>query len=275
MLGLRRWFICAAILLLLVQLTGCTTGHKHRRPSAGQDYAPNFHIDVAKISDAVPKAEPKSKYGNPPSYVAVGRRYYVMKSSKGYVARGIASWYGMKFHKVRTSSGELYDVAGMTAAHCTLPLPTYARVTNLQTGKSVVVKINDRGPFACNRILDLSYVAAVKLGVTGRGTALVEVRALDPCHPMADSRQAPAPVLEHRGHPTLYLQIGAFKTRTNAENLAVKVKHHANGFPVFIKTGGDGFYRVQIGPIPDVECSDALYHRLESAGLGRPIAAVQ
>nr|VFK42184.1 MAG: rare lipoprotein A [Candidatus Kentron sp. SD]VFK48048.1 MAG: rare lipoprotein A [Candidatus Kentron sp. SD] len=130
--------------------------------------------------DAVPRVEPKSRYGNPRSYVVRGRRYYVSPSNKGYVKRGLASWYGTKFHGRRTSSGEPYDMCAMTAAHRSLPLPTYARVTNLENNRQAVVRINDRGPFYSKRIIDLSYAAARKLRVVGKGTAFVEVRAIDP-----------------------------------------------------------------------------------------------
>lgn len=258
-------------------LSGCGASHKYGA-HFGQDHAPDFHIDVSKIPDAVPKDEPYSKYGNPPSYVACGQRYYTKKSSKGYCEKGIASWYGMKFHEVRTSSGELYDVRKMTAAHCTLPLPTYALVTNLQTGKHVVVKINDRGPFVANRLIDLSYCAAVKLGVTAHGTALVEVKAIDAAHPETVLGGVPkkAPIKIYN-HPHLYLQMGAFGVRANAENLAEKVRECIS-YPVFIKAGtanGKAIYRVQIGPIPSVDDSDEVYEHLKDAGLGKPIVAVQ
>jgi rare lipoprotein A len=126
-----------------------------------------------------PRAEPRSRHGNPPFYNVFGKRYYVLSSSAAYVERGVASWYGPGFHKVRTSTGEQYDMYGMTAAHKTLPLPAYVRVTNLQNGRSVVVRVNDRGPFVGNRIIDLSYTAASRLDMLRNGTAMVEVRALD------------------------------------------------------------------------------------------------
>jgi rare lipoprotein A len=128
----------------------------------------------------VPRAEPRSRYGNPPFYDVMGKRYFVLSSSVGYLERGVASWYGPGFHKVRTSTGELYDMYAMTAAHKTLPLPAYVRVTNLQNGRSVVVRVNDRGPFVGNRIIDLSYTAASKLDMLRNGTAMVEVRTLEP-----------------------------------------------------------------------------------------------
>lgn len=148
-----------------------------------------------EIPDAVPRLEPKSKYGNMDSYVVRGRRYYTKDSSDGHVERGVASWYGPYFHRRKTSSGERYDMYAMTAAHKTLPLPTYARVTNIENGRSAVVKINDRGPFHGPRIIDLSYAAATKLGVVRKGTAMVEVRAIDPSRPDSD----PGPFLAAKG----------------------------------------------------------------------------
>ena len=131
------------------------------------------------VPDATPRVETRARNGNPPFYDVFGKRYFVLSSSAGYWERGVASWYGPGFHKVRTSTGEPYDMYAMTAAHRTLPLPAYVRVTNLENGRSVVVRINDRGPFVGNRIIDLSYTAAAKLDMLRNGTALVEVRAID------------------------------------------------------------------------------------------------
>ena len=136
--------------------------------------------DASSVPDAVPRIEPRSRSGNPPFYEVFGKRYYVLSSNIGYVERGVASWYGPGFHKVRTSTGEPYDMYAMSAAHKSLPLPAYVRVTNLQNGRSVVVRVNDRGPFVGNRIIDLSYSAAAKLDMVRNGTAFVEVRSIDP-----------------------------------------------------------------------------------------------
>lgn len=168
-----------ALLGLTLLMTGCASQHGR----SGDAIPP----DIARIPDAVPKVEPLSKSGNPDSYVVFGKRYYTEKDSRGHVERGLASWYGKPFHGRKTSSGEIYDMHAMSAAHKTLPLPTYARVTNLENGRSVVVRINDRGPFHGPRIIDLSYTAAVKLGVVKHGTAKVEVRAIDPRHRRSDA----------------------------------------------------------------------------------------
>jgi rare lipoprotein A len=164
---------------LVALLSGCAG-------SGGKD-GPGDRSGFTDAPDAVPKVEPKSKYGNPASYVVFGKRYKTKTSSAGHVERGVASWYGKKFHGRRTSSGERYDMYAMTAAHKSLPLPTYAKVTNLENGRTAVVKINDRGPFHGDRVIDLSYSAARKLGVVSKGTAVVEVRAIDPRKPDSSS----------------------------------------------------------------------------------------
>lgn len=180
--NLNTGILCLLIALFAVQLVGCS-----KRSGSAPDGAPKrppSHLD--RVPDAKPKVEPLSKYGNrfkkntTNTYVAKKRRYAVMSTSRGYRARGLASWYGTKFHGRRTSSGEKYDMYAMTAAHPTLPLPTYAKVTNLDNGKSVIVKVNDRGPFHANRLIDVSYVAAHKLGMLGRGTGRVQVESVDP-----------------------------------------------------------------------------------------------
>jgi rare lipoprotein A len=164
--------IKSAIILTATLLAGCA-GTIER---ASDDIPPH----IARIPDAVPKVEPLAKSGNAPSYTVNGQRYFVKSQCQGYVERGLASWYGKPFHGRKTSSGETYDMHAMSAAHKTLPLPTYARITNLTNGRSIVIRINDRGPFHEERLIDLSHTAAVKLGVTKTGTARVEVRALEP-----------------------------------------------------------------------------------------------
>ncbi len=160
--------VLASVLPLL--LGGCGGAPKHGETITTSDGPP----------DAVPRVEPKARYGNMKSYVVYGKTYYPKQSSRGHVERGIASWYGPKFHGRKTSSGEPYDMHQMTAAHKTLPLPTYALVKNLENGRSAIVKVNDRGPFVGDRIIDLSYAAAKKLGVDQKGTARVEVVSIDP-----------------------------------------------------------------------------------------------
>ncbi|BCO32837.1 hypothetical protein TspCOW1_29400 [Thiohalobacter sp. COW1] len=246
-----------------------------------RDGAPGRDVDVAAIPDAVPRHEPRSRYGNPGSYEVFGKRYYVMDSSHGYAERGIASWYGTKFHGRRTSSGEPYDMYAMTAAHKSLPLPTYARVTNLRNGRSIVVKINDRGPFHEGRIIDLSYVAAKKLDIVATGTAPVEVVALNPGQSEPQLRSAsaaPRPAVQpaRNDNPDLYLQVGAFSSRHNAERLSHQLQDidlpgieiqqgYSDQRPVF---------RVRIGPLASIEDADRMAESLTRFGIQRPHVVV-
>jgi rare lipoprotein A len=223
--------------------------------------------DIDAIPDAVPKFEPRSKRGNPPFYSVAGKRYYVLASADGFVERGVASWYGPTFHGGSTSIGESYDMYGMTAAHKTLPLPAYARVTNLKNGKSVVVRVNDRGPFVSNRIIDLSYTAAAKLDMLKEGTTLVEVRALTPSTPDTITRTAEQPP------PELYVQAGAFADPGNAQRLADKLRAAGLGNVTINPPPPDGrskLSRVRIGPIENVPEFDRIAKQL--VGLGVPDA---
>jgi rare lipoprotein A len=178
---LRALPLLAAI---TVGLSACFSTPRHEVPAAPAPPAPVAPppqgLDPNAVPDAVPRVEARSRYGNPAFYEVFGKRYYVLSSNIGYIERGVASWYGPGFHKIRTSTGEPYDMYAMTAAHKTLPLPAYVRVTNLQNGRSVVVRVNDRGPFVGNRIIDLSYTAAAKLDMVRNGTAFVELRSIDP-----------------------------------------------------------------------------------------------
>ena len=183
----RTWrYAIPAVPLLLA---ACAHAPRHPSPGPTPAAAPPATVlpqnapDVEQIPDAVPRDEPRSAFGNPPFYIVGGRRYVVLHSAAGYVERGVASWYGTEFHGLRTSTGEPYDMFAMTAAHKTLPLPCYARVTNLSNGRHVVVRINDRGPFVANRIIDLSYSAAARLDMIRNGTAFVQVEVLTPAAP--------------------------------------------------------------------------------------------
>jgi rare lipoprotein A len=174
--------------MILLLLGGCA-GQGSRDSDRSSDYQ---RLTPGEIPDAVPKVEPMAKYGNMASYSVDGKLYYTKQDARGHVERGKASWYGTKFNGRRTSSGELYDMYAMSAAHKTLPLPCYVRITNLDNGRSAVVRINDRGPFHSNRVIDLSYAAATKIGVFPKGTAMVEVRGIDPAQPDSASGVTPA-----------------------------------------------------------------------------------
>lgn len=230
-------------------------------------------LDVSRLVEPVPKAEPRSLYGNKSPYTVRGRTYRVLPSARGYDERGIASFYGNKFHGYKTSSLETYDMYAFSAASTTLPLPSYARVTNLQNGKSVIVRVNDRGPFHDNRLIDLSYAAAVKIGVWPKGTGLVEVRGIDPAHP---AQELPAPAAVTSGHPGIYLQVGAFADADNAARLAQRLRQ-ANLGAVEVSEAvinGQRVRRVRVGPLASVDRADQVSARIEGMGLPRPQVAV-
>lgn len=242
-------------LLLALLLTGCASN----KFSPGDDGFPAASVvpaDVASIPDAVPAPEPRARYGNPKEYEVAGERYFVLASAAGYKERGRASWYGTKFHGKKTSSGEPYDMFAMTAAHKTLPLPTFVRVTNLDNGKSVVVRVNDRGPFHQGRIVDLSYAAAVKLDVLQHGSIPVEVEAIDPS--AAPVRRGPA-----------FLEVGE---ATDDAIYAVAVREAVTDLrlPVEIRSeerGAEVWYRVLAGPFADAAAQAAARQALSAREL--------
>ncbi len=288
-----RWLLP---LPLLVLLSAC--GTLSRPGGYYEDDGPgaNPPADIANIPDAVPKPEPRADSGNNP-YTVYGKTYYPLADASGYHERGIASWYGRKFNGKRTSSGEPYDMYAMTAAHKTLPLPSYVRVHNLQNGRSVVVRVNDRGPFLSNRLIDLSYAAAAKLGILGTGTGIVEVDALSPDEtgtqfaggaktfplqvvssaaaaeelPASEAKvqelpavpkqagESPAPPAKADA-PKLYLQVGAFTQRDNAVQLRDRLEHAALR-PVFVQSA-----QIRNGGAPD-----ATIYRVRVG----PLASVQ
>ena len=332
---MNAYRLASIALAIAAAVSGCSSAPRVGAPPATaqiprstQPPTPPTHL--LDVPDAVPRVEPRALYGNPPSYEVFGKRYYVMASSVGYVERGVASWYGPGFHKELTSVREPYDMYGMTAAHKTLPLPAYVRVTNLQNGRSCVVRVNDRGPFVGNRIIDLSYTAAAKLDMLRDGTAMVEVRVLQPVDPALDTHLTvasvgalplasppavsspaplasppsvsppvplPSPAAAAAAAPpltsppvatpaavppvikpapvtsapvrTLFVQAGAFTAPDNAQRLADKLR--SEGYTqVFVRDdliAGRKFYRVRIGPIPDVPQFDRIVAALEQEGV--------
>jgi rare lipoprotein A len=253
-----RGLICTISLAAL--LAGCaTTRHREQTPPVKLPPLPG---SISSIPNAVPRFEPRAAHGNPPFYDVDGRRYYVLATAEGYAATGVASWYGPTFDGLRTADGDRYDMYAMTAAHKTLPLPCYVRVTNLSNGRSIVVKVNDRGPFVANRLIDLSYVAAAKLDMLGTGTALVEVQAIT-----AES----APVLNRAAEsppPTLYVQVGAYAVRSNAESVVARLQAAglAGAFVFGPPVTRSRLYRVRIGPVSGVPEFDQLVARLSALG---------
>ena len=258
----RAWFQIAPAALLAIALAGCGVARDAGFAGvAGEADGP---------PDAVPRHEPLSATGNDP-YIVNGVRYRPLSSSAGFVQHGIASWYGGDFHGRRTSSGERYDMNAMSAAHQLLPLPSYVRVTNLESGRSVVVRVNDRGPFVHGRVIDLSYAAARKLGIWHPGTARVEVRALAPGAPVpadnalvASNDAATLPVASAGGG--MLVQIGAYARRDNAHALRERVRNA--GYRVAKITPAEqdetGLYRVRVGPYADLAEAQSAKQQLEA-----------
>ncbi len=291
------------------------------------DGPPESEFDVTHIPNATPRIEPLSRYGNPNKYEVFGKHYYTLPHSDGYSAEGTASWYGRKFHGQRTSSGEKFDMYGMTAAHRSLPLPTYAKIENLHNGKEVIVKINDRGPFVKNRLIDLSYAAAKKLGIHSSGTGKVRITAIDPVawhkqqkeHTLAkadnkltkaktsksaakgakdnkattlvqadkaktastaksskDTKTSKATKVASAAKATdkatdkkqIYIQLGAFSKKNNAQKLADKattLTTALNNINVQVHEGklsDKGAYKVRVGPLKDEKEAKTLQKKL-------------
>ncbi len=269
-------------------------------PSGGGRYAmsgdayPQNPPDVSQIPDAVPRIEPLSRGGNRSTYEVWGKTYHVLPDANGYARRGTASWYGEKFHGYATSNGEIYDMYKMTAAHRSLPLPTYARVTSLENGRSVIVRVNDRGPFHNDREIDLSYAAAARLDILGRGTGPVKVEAIDPeiwlaengrgtANPSPAPRVQPAPVQAQPavasaassgagsarpagadGSAPVFLQIAALGSADNARALQARLQGELS-HPVRVASA-TGMYRVQVGPLAHAGLVGAARDELRRAG---------
>ncbi len=261
-------------LVLVLLLAGCAGKSPKDGPPRSGSVIPR---DLPE--DPVPRQESKSRYGNGPYYEALGKRYEVMGSSYGYQERGVASWYGNKFHGRQTSSHERYDMYAMTAAHKSLPLPTYVRVRNLRNHKSVIVRVNDRGPFVANRIIDLSYSAALRLDMIRQGTSLVEVTAISFDKPPDPPPVAPAPaevkpekakaIAPEKTEADVYVQVGAFGDAENARRrfALLRTGGVGNAFVLEDYSQSPALYRVRIGPITDVVQYDSLVVRLQNLGI--------
>jgi rare lipoprotein A len=295
-------------LLLLLLLAGCAGAPPSPEPPPAaqakrpggyyKDDGPHDQVpdNLASVPDAEPRVEPLSRFANRP-YEVFGKRYVPLASVQPFRQRGLASWYGKRFHGQKTSSGERYDMYAMTAAHPTLPIPSYARVTRVATGRSVVVRINDRGPFHDGRVIDLSYAAAFRLGLIGVGSGEVELEAIVPGSPDSVERAAAAPVpvsaavqpiatmslKEEALPPTeappargafrgVFLQVGAFSSRENAEKLRARLPSSAEpGELVQL----DNLWRVQLGPYPSPDEARSAAERLEPTLGLKPLVVVR
>lgn len=287
-------------MVLVMLVTSCsmtpTSRYQHRN-----DSAPSVRMDPDQIEDAIPAVEPQSKWGNSSSYEVRGVRYHVQPDSVGFKDKGMASWYGSKFHGHKTSNGEIYDMYAMSAAHKTLPIPTYLRVTNLKNGRQAIVRVNDRGPFHENRIIDLSYAAALKLGFVKRGVARVKLEAIDPVawneqqNQIADKgndisleedaelnlqqaaeqnlQEGAEQNLREEGTDDIYVQVAAFSQITSAEQLKQRLQIQTDWSVVIfhdvLKT--PNLHKVHIGPLDNLETAQQLQEKLNTNGHGKPI----
>lgn len=276
--------------LLLLLLAGCGAVPKREAPAEPpkrgayyKDDGPGEHPppNLAAIPDAVPQAEPLHRYANRP-YQVFGKDYVPRTTAGMFQQRGVASWYGRRFHGGLTSSGEHYDMYAMTAAHPTLPVPSYARVTNVANGRSVVVRVNDRGPFHAERVIDLSYLAAYKLGFAEAGSALVQIDALAPgagtltvvqAPPTVPPESAPVPVAQAQG---VYLQLGAFAVRENAESFRARIMREFAWLAESIQViAGGALFRLHVGPYRTQDEARAVADRIRLQVSLSPVLVVR
>jgi len=283
-------FVLAAAVLALGACTAVPKKEPQPPPADGKYYkddgpgeAPPAGLEA--LPDAVPRIEPLNRFANRP-YTVFGREYVPATSLRPYKERGVASWYGRKFHGEKTSTGDVYDMYAMTAAHPTLPLPSYARVTSVASGKSVVVRVNDRGPFLHNRVIDLSYAAATKIGIAQKGSGEVEVEAIIPVEtamvaaaaplpPVVSAASAAAAPSTAEAPPTVpvaaadggfVVQLGAFASSANAENFLARLAAPISqvGVEGRVRQAG-GFFRVFVGPYASRDEAKRTADRLRDA----------
>lgn len=248
---------CGTLLGIFLLISGCSTSPSSRY-SLSQDSAPvtDHPVDIDQIAEPIPGFEPLSRGGNK-SYKVFGKRYYPIDNAEGFYEEGIASWYGRKFHGHLTSNGEKYDMYQFSAAHKTLPLPSFVKVTNLSNQRSLIVRVNDRGPFHSGRVIDLSYAAAVRLGFVNQGTARVRVEAMTFQQQSEDK----------------YLQLEAFKSSANAQDFMAKAKKVLGAYPVFIQrqaTDRGAVHRVRVGPL-NPKTMQQVMAELQQAQFRKPI----
>jgi rare lipoprotein A len=275
---------------LVICVAGCAAPAKREAPGEppkrgayykddgpGESPPPN----LAAIPDAEPKAEPLHRFANRP-YQVFGKDYVPFDAIRPFRQRGVASWYGKRFHGGATSSGERYDMYAMSAAHPTLPVPSYARVTNVSTGRSVVVRINDRGPFHADRVIDLSYTAAYRLGFADAGSAPVEVEAIVPGAAVAAAApQAPAPLpqsvpLAQTQPKGVYLQLGAFSARENAELFRARMMREFAWLAETIQViAGESLFRLHLGPYRTQEEARTIAERIRAQVSLSPLLVVR
>ena len=260
------------------------TSNSGSRYSIAQDRAPSGQVSLGSILEVIPEPVTRTLAGNRSPYSVLGKTYTVLPTEKGYSKTGIASWYGEKFHGHKTSNGEVFDMYQASAAHKSLPIPSFLRVTNLDNNRSLIVRVNDRGPFHGDRIIDLSYAAALKLGYADRGTARVQLDAIV----VNEDGQAVTYSNSRAGSPEQgareevsgrrYLQVGAFSELRSAQRVFDQLRQLTR-HPVFIRSvkngSGNVLYRVRVGPLRDIQEIRELSQRVVAANLGSPYTVAE
>jgi rare lipoprotein A len=275
---------------LMGALAACSSAPAPTPPSSSsrysieQDRAPSGHLDIASIPEVVPEPFARTLAGNRSPYTVLGKTYHVMVTEDGYNERGLASWYGEKFHGHKTSNGEVFDMYKVSAAHKSLPIPSFLRVTNLDNNRSLVVRVNDRGPFHGDRIVDLSYAAALKLGYADRGTARVQLEAIIPDGVVVDRAAAnnnntlSQQTLRVASTGDKYIQVGAFADINSAREMSDKLRAMTNR-PVFIRSldsaNSGVLHRVRIGPVNDTSEIRRITQSVVAANLGSPYTVTE
>ena len=253
------------------------------RYSISQDRAPTRIVDLASIPEVIPEPLNRTGAGNRSPYTVLGKSYEVMPTEEGYNERGVASWYGEKFHGHKTSNGEVFDMFLASAAHKSLPIPSFLRVTNLDNNRSIVVRVNDRGPFHGDRVIDLSYAAAVKLGYADRGTARVQLESIVATGVSRDrgvrgANSAGNATLRVSSADSKYLQVGAFSDLSAAQEITSRVEE-ITSLPVFIRTVNTSknriLHRVRVGPISDPGQIQRVSESVVAADLGSPYTVTE
>lgn len=278
-----RFSVVALAVALLLVLSACSQSRYKLR----NDTAPIGDFDFSNVPDATPIWEPISPQGNATPYKVNGKQYEIIETARDYAEEGVASWYGLKFHGELTSNGEVYNMYEMSAAHKTLPLPTYLRVTNLDNTKSIVVRVNDRGPFHSDRVIDLSFAAANRLGFADKGTARVKLEAITPALPVAGGAKSVEPAAKAKlGAPVSkvppspvdklapFVQVAAFSSEKSAQNALAALERRFsfdNAFVARSTVQGRSVFRVRVGPLTDAKEALRIRQKIEQAGIGEPI----
>ena len=254
------------------------------RYSISQDRAPTRIVDLSIIPEVIPQPINRTMAGNRSPYTVLGKSYQVLPTEEGYNESGVASWYGEKFHGHKTSNGEVFDMYQVSAAHKSLPIPSFLRVTNLDNNRSIVVRVNDRGPFHGDRVIDLSYAAALKLGYADRGTARVQLESIVASGAFRDrgvsatTSAAGNENLRVSSSSSKYLQVGAFSELSTAQEVSTKVEE-ITSLPVFIRTVNISksrtLHRVRVGPISDSGQIQRVSESVVAANLGSPYTVTE